>query len=216
LIVADFSFSNEGCRAPCLIEFNNESIGTVDRYTWDFGDDSIKITSDTIITHRYDEPGEYQVSLTASNGQDISEKTVFITISGTPSGGNNKNASITGISLLEFPLSKPDGSNWDVNSCCPDIEMRVWSVEQGKYLFTEEIVKNADSTPVSWSWGGVPIPVPNDEHLIVEFYDEDPNVSYEFIGKTDDFKLINFSNTKPPFIILDDDNVRVRIDLIWQ
>lgn len=63
-IVASFEVLQEGCKAPCQLEFQNLS-EDADTYFWNFGDGSAVIQG-THATHTYQKPGSYQVSLTAT------------------------------------------------------------------------------------------------------------------------------------------------------
>ena len=60
----DFEIVNNGCKAPCEIEFVNKSLNA-ENYIWDFGDGG---TSDQFSpSHKYVKPGDYNVRLISEN-----------------------------------------------------------------------------------------------------------------------------------------------------
>ncbi|MFZ2899987.1 MAG: PKD domain-containing protein [Saprospiraceae bacterium] len=65
--VAEFSYNNAGCFAPCEIEFINESI-YADSVEWNFGDGS-SVSNHINPIHLYEKPGEFSVKLTVFNSQ---------------------------------------------------------------------------------------------------------------------------------------------------
>ncbi len=57
---ANFLINNDSCKAPCPIDFLNQSLKG-DTYLWDFGDGTT--SSDPNPTHIYEKPGSYTVTL---------------------------------------------------------------------------------------------------------------------------------------------------------
>jgi PKD repeat protein/KaiC/GvpD/RAD55 family RecA-like ATPase len=49
--------------------------GTIERYSWDFGDGNTTETSTSIITHSYTAPGDFNITLTVSDTQDHNNST---------------------------------------------------------------------------------------------------------------------------------------------
>jgi len=63
-VVASFEMSQQICIAPCTINFANTSIGTIDSYSWDFGDGGSSNDENPIYT--FDETGTFSITLEAS------------------------------------------------------------------------------------------------------------------------------------------------------
>lgn len=87
LPVANFSFSNNGCPAPCGISFNNNSTNAT-TYEWNFGDGS-QVSTQSNPTHTYNTSGFFTVTLIARNasGQSSQPFTQQIQISQTSPTG---------------------------------------------------------------------------------------------------------------------------------
>jgi len=61
--VANFSFQNNECLAPCTIDFSSTSSGMIDSLRWDFGDGNSSNLMNP--SHTFTQGGKYGVSLTA-------------------------------------------------------------------------------------------------------------------------------------------------------
>ena len=94
---AEFSGTPTSGTAPLTVSFSDASTGTVDTWSWDFGDSSTSSAQDP--SHTYTSVGTYTVSLTVSGpgGSDAETKVGYITVaepppvadfSGTPTSGN--------------------------------------------------------------------------------------------------------------------------------
>jgi PKD repeat protein len=87
---ANFTWSPE--EYPKVLEpviFNASSSlpgsGTILNYTWDFNDGNITTTTDPVITHIYNESGQYAVTLTVINSDGLSDSiTKRVDLYGTP------------------------------------------------------------------------------------------------------------------------------------
>jgi PKD repeat protein len=86
LPVADFSVDPTNGFAPLIVTFTDLSKNTPDSWNWSFGDDSLENTTAQNPTHAYNNPGNYSVSLNATNadGSDTKIVTEFITVSAAP------------------------------------------------------------------------------------------------------------------------------------
>lgn len=62
--VANFTIANDNCGAPCTVSFSNSSINA-STYAWNFDDGGSATTKDA--SHLFQNPGTYNVKLTASN-----------------------------------------------------------------------------------------------------------------------------------------------------
>ncbi len=69
-----------GC-APLQVAFSDQTLGSVDTYSWNFGDGSPVSTAQNPV-HTYEEPGTYTVTLTVQNscGGAIETKESYITV----------------------------------------------------------------------------------------------------------------------------------------
>ncbi|NLA32194.1 MAG: PKD domain-containing protein, partial [Methanomicrobiales archaeon] len=70
--------------APLTVLFNDESAGDVTAWLWDFGDGNT--STEQSPSHTYENPGDYNVSLTASNdyGEDSDTRIDYITVLDPP------------------------------------------------------------------------------------------------------------------------------------
>ncbi|WP_342770539.1 MULTISPECIES: PKD domain-containing protein [unclassified Methanoculleus] len=106
--VANFTANVTEGNAPLVVQFNDTSTGNVTSWSWDFGDGNTSTEQNPV--HIYESPGNYTVSLTASNayGNDtwtredyirvtksfidfIIDENVFVYGSALQFGGNNVN-----------------------------------------------------------------------------------------------------------------------------
>ena len=80
---AAFSGYPRSGAAPLTVIFDDQSSGDITSYIWDFGDDQISVNSD--VSHTYQNPGVYTVSLTVTGpgGFDVEEKSNYITVTDT-------------------------------------------------------------------------------------------------------------------------------------
>ena len=65
-VVANFEANTQECIAPCTINLTNLTIGTIESYSWDFGDGNTSTDENPV--HTYNEIGTYTITLDA-NGQ---------------------------------------------------------------------------------------------------------------------------------------------------
>ena len=96
--VASFTATPTSGQAPLEVQFNDTSAGKPTSWTWDFGDGSTDAAQNP--THTYQQPGNYTVTLTASNGTGPSTPssqavtaTAVPTTSGTVAAGASSNLS---------------------------------------------------------------------------------------------------------------------------
>jgi len=79
--IAEFLATPTSGEEPLDVQFTNQSIGTVDTYSWNFGDGNI--STDRSPSHTYNTAGNYTVILIVSSvfGSDTETKTDYITAS---------------------------------------------------------------------------------------------------------------------------------------
>ncbi|MEM7305269.1 MAG: S8 family serine peptidase [Planctomycetota bacterium] len=84
---ADFTASPTGGQAPLLVTFTDTSAGSVDTWTWDFGDGGGATVQHP--SHTYDLPGTYTVTLDVSGafGSDGETKVGYVTAAKPPMVG---------------------------------------------------------------------------------------------------------------------------------
>ena len=203
---ADFEVNNDGCKAPCNIQFKNLSEGAIE-YRWKIGSNTRTDSEPSIF---FETPGQYNVELTAINkfGESKKTKTVLVKC--------NAIASFSRLTLLQFPLFRPNGSSWDQNSCCPDVEMRVFDVDNGVEVIIGPYIDNM--TPGEFWYNSRTLNLPNSNQLRVEFWDFDGPGVYEFIGQTDAFTLDkNPLLCRTPSILIKNasNTIRATLDLTW-
>lgn len=77
--LAEFTFSNDSCLAPCNISITNNS-QNADSFNWSFGDGTNSNSAKESFEHMYNEAGSYTITLVASieNLSDTSSKGVTI------------------------------------------------------------------------------------------------------------------------------------------
>jgi PKD repeat protein len=62
-VVANFELSETECVTPCSITLTNNTIGSIDSYSWDFGDGGMSSEESPVYT--YEDAGEYIITLEA-------------------------------------------------------------------------------------------------------------------------------------------------------
>ncbi len=112
--VAAFNFApSSGC-APLLVDFSDQSTGTVTDWAWDFGDGNTSTLANP--SHTYTTPGSYDVSLTVSNLGNPNTETLVdaVTVSGPPTASfTASSTSIAAGASVTFTDTSTDGPlNW--------------------------------------------------------------------------------------------------------
>ncbi len=79
---ADFDYHPENPEVDETVEFESESSGDIEEWTWDFGDG--ETASGQEVEHEFDEEGEYPVELTVSNGENEDDETKIIDVGTEP------------------------------------------------------------------------------------------------------------------------------------
>ena len=68
--ISSFTYLQKNKRSPFLVQFTDTSTGTVTSWLWDFGDGGTSTEKNPV--HAYSYPGEYLVTLAASNADNVS------------------------------------------------------------------------------------------------------------------------------------------------
>jgi PKD repeat protein len=117
--VAGFTATSTSGTAPLDVQFTDSSTGTIDSWSWDFGDGS-PTASIQNPAHTYVTAGNYSVSLTVTGpgGTDSDTKTDYITaitsapvagFTATPTGG----VAPLGVQFTDFSTGAIDSWSWD-------------------------------------------------------------------------------------------------------
>lgn len=86
------------------------------KLTWDFGDKTVAVENESIVTHTYPEPGKYVITLIVDNGCSESKT---ITVSRAPEPDTNTKLVISGPSkafvgdMVTFTDATPNGFKWE-------------------------------------------------------------------------------------------------------
>jgi PKD repeat protein len=70
--IADFIISKKSGRTPLSISCEDRSSGTIESWSWNFGDESNSIEQNPV--HTYTKPGTYSISLTVKGPYGVSTK----------------------------------------------------------------------------------------------------------------------------------------------
>jgi len=212
--VADFSFDGANIFAPAKVVFTNRSIDA-NSFTWDFGDGSTSYDRDTYHLFRYG--GTFNVTLTAMNGQNGSNKlTKTVTIRNAPT-----KLSITKVEVTKMPFTNSNGAGWDLLSG-PDVYFKI-SDDSGADYFTSGGRDDQTSANMPLSYiSGLPYVITNlDFRFRIDLWDYDNALSSDWIGGNY-FKVRDFMPTNgdlyPPLFELGSPTsvVRFRLSMTWQ
>ncbi|HWQ65909.1 MAG TPA: PKD domain-containing protein [Methanospirillum sp.] len=142
-IVADFTGDPISGATPLMVQFTDLSTGTPTMWAWDFGDGSTGVVADPV--HIYEKPGNYTVSLTASDQFGLSNKKVrtnYITVvnqgdlvadfTGEPSNGDYP---LT-VLFSDRSVGKPLAWSWDFGDGFTDGTQNPVHVYQQPGLYT--------------------------------------------------------------------------------
>ena len=106
--VAAFTIANDGCIAPCTVNFTNTSTNAT-TYLWDFGDGTAT-SADASPAHLYNNAGTYTAKLTATGEGGTHTATKTVTIN-APQYFITFKADNTPVSLSEVSGSRNTTSN---------------------------------------------------------------------------------------------------------
>ena len=147
------------CISPCLVNFENKTLGIDATYLWDFGDG---ITSTELSPpHSYSTAGLFTVTLTATNiyGTDAESKQIQV----LPNFTQTKIRNIT-IQSLTSPLSSYD-PNESYPHSCPDLYLNV-----SDYWAGNTIIQNRDINVLT-DVTTLPVTVTNQDDKFLNCYD---------------------------------------------
>lgn len=135
--------------------------------------------------------------------------------------------SITSLSILNYPATKPDGSNWDSNlsGTFPDVYLKITKSTTIDELFSLDVgsrFENLRTTDLPKGWGnatGAPFLVLSDlfQNIDVDLFDYESVGNDEFIGSST-FVISNYisgNNKYPNTVTATNGSVSIKLDLIW-
>jgi PKD repeat protein len=211
---ASFSYTGGGCMAPCAVTFTNTS-SNASTYLWDFGDGTTSSATNPTKTYTYG--GTFTVKLKAINnsGNNETTKTVNIAPAATK-------AKITKVTITSMPFTDGNGIGWDnIPPSGPDLFFNIED-QNNNVLFNGESARINDisqsSLPVFWNFT-TPYSITNFNNFIfITAYDYDPLDANDEIGYVS-FLMSNYTsgtNPYPTSITRTQNNVTVKLDLIWE
>jgi PKD repeat protein len=205
--IANFTFTNNNCTAPCAVAFTNSSQNAT-TYFWDFGDGSTSTL--TSPSHTYQQGGNYSVLLKASTNTS-SEQIVKVLTINAPS---TKKAKILSFKCYSLPLN----INWDPDDFTgPDVRNTVADlVTTQKVTESQSPIYNVtqSSLPLTWTFSS-PFIIDNTHAHCIKYWDDDFG-SFQFMGESTAFKLSDYSSTQPSFIDINNGNIQTRVYLVWE
>lgn len=108
---ANFTAEPRAGIAPLVVQFTNQSTGSITTYAWDFGDG--ETSSQPSPQHTFTQAGTFSVSLTVTgaNGADTETKTDYITVAPAPVQGDlDEDGDVDLSDVALFQLCFDDGS----------------------------------------------------------------------------------------------------------
>lgn len=135
--------------------------------------------------------------------------------------------SISGLTILNYPATKTDGTNWDsgLSGTFPDVYFKVTKSTTTSELFALAVdsrFENLRVTDLPKGWGtstGAPFLVLSDlfQNIDVDLYDYESVGTDEYIG-TSTFVISDYisgNNKYPSSITAINGSVSIKLDLIW-
>lgn len=215
---ANFTYSGANTFAPAEVSFIDNSTNA-NSYQWDFGDNTSSTEKNP--KHTYVNGGTYTVTLkvTGDGGSATVSKTVNI---------NNKptTCKIKKLYVLSFPFTDPaTGAGWDSNDG-PDVFFRFIDTNNNNnavLLDTKDYrIQNVTQSmlPIYWSWNSSSYwNIPTlDDYLFIDLWDYDPYSNNDYIGYVS-YNMSNYmtvQNHYPGEIILNQNNISIKLEIIWQ
>jgi PKD repeat protein len=203
---ANFTISNNGCTAPCTIQFSNTSTNATS-YSWNFGNGNS--STGTNVSQQYTQGGTYTVTLTATNQYGSDTRQQNVTINNPPTS-----VRITNVAILSAP-SSDGGTQWDLDGG-PDVFFDLET--SGGSVVTSSSgneYTNVTSYPISWNYTS-PFVVNNlNQQYRVAIWDYDATSANDFMGQTNLFSFGTYTSY-PSTITVTGTGVSVRFTVTWQ
>jgi PKD repeat protein len=140
--IANFNVNLKNGYAPLTVRFEDQSLGRVMAWDWDFGDSSIH-GSDMMVYHTYQQPGSYTVTLnvTGPAGQNTKSEPNLITAAYTPFRPSS-------ISLPGFSDGRVIWSDYDADG---DLDISLFGGLGNQVLRNDGTAFTPINSPVSMS-----------------------------------------------------------------
>ena len=111
--IANFSATPTSGTKPLTVQFTDQSTDATS-WSWNFGDDNTSLEQNP--SHTYNDPGDYTVTLTATNeyGNDIETKTNYISVDGNSpiADFSADNTSVAVNESINFTDQSTDATSW--------------------------------------------------------------------------------------------------------
>lgn len=211
--LASFTTSGSPCTAPCTVTFNNQSENATGYY-WTFGNGQ---TSDQFQPSiLYTTPGTYSVVLNASNSDGVSQATGTVTILQAPP----TKVRVTRITISNFPLTKPNGSNWDNNPLTgnyrPDIYATLTNASNTVLFSIPSASRMEEAQPNSpFFWNINYLHTNLSMAVYVDLWDYDDTSSDEYMGWTGPWDFMLLSNY-PTTHTVNANGITATLNLQWE
>ena len=209
---ANFTFSGSGGMVPCEVTFTNTSTNATS-YSWDFGDGTTSTYTSVLKT--YMKGGTFPVTLTARNaaGENQITKNVHIAASKTK-------VKITKVTITSMPFLDENSAGWDILDG-PDVFIKIVT-ENNTVLYdgTSTRITNVApaSLPISWVLS-TPFEITDfNAARFIDVWDYDVPDADDRIGYVH-FPVNDYtsgSNAYPSTVTCTQNNITVKLDLIWQ
>jgi hypothetical protein len=219
--VADFTFSLSGTRAPSIITFTNTSQNGLS-YSWDFGNGQTSTQQNPAPT--FAAGGTFSVTLTVTGqGNLINKMSKIITV--LPA---YTKVGISGVSILNYPATKTDGSNWDplINGIFPDVYFKIIDAVNGTILYTFDTKNRKEDLRIVDLPFSFTAPTGSLYYLHsnlniginVNIYDFDSITSDEFMGLSSfNFRdYVTTTNPYPTTVTVTNAATSLKLTLNWQ
>ncbi len=212
LPTASFTVSNNGCKAPCNVGFNNTSTNATS-YQWNFGNGQTSTVKNP--THTFNTGGTYTVTLRAINAAGNQETQQNVTIQAAPT-----KVRITRITITNFPGTKSGGGSWDNNpitgNYLPDIYATLTDVNSTVLFNTGSANRKENASPNTTYFWNINYLLSNlGTAIYVDLWDYDDTSSDEFIGWTGPWNFASLT-TYPSTRTVTANGITATLNLQWE
>ena len=222
-----FTYTKSSSSSPSTVTFTSTATNTTS-YAWDFGDGTTSAAANP--SHTYNSNGDYNVSVTVTGAGGTATATNTVSLI-APAIVYTK-VSVTKTTIIDFPETKSDGSNWDgsLQGTFPDVYFKITNSGTTTELYslpTANRIENLRKVDLPKSWSktdGTPFFILNDltQAIDVDLYNYNSTSADDYMGSTS-FNFTNYttgSNKYPTTVtttknLSPNRNVTIKLDLIW-
>jgi PKD repeat protein len=222
-----FTYTRSSTSAPSNVSFTSTTTNAT-TYSWNFGDGTTSNVANP--THTYTSNGDFSVTLTVTGAGGSANATNIVNLT-APAIVYTK-VSVTQLTIIDFPETKSDGSNWDgsLQGTFPDVYFQITKSGTTTSLYNLPVANRIENLrkvdlPKSWSkTDGTPFFILNDltQAIDVDLYNYNSTSTDDYMGSTS-FNFTNYttgSNKYPTTVtttknLSPNRNVTIKLDLIW-